>query len=401
MKRLVRRALCALVPPIVVAVSVLGATQSPASAAPYPFGRPPTTLSVGCWPGGLPTIGAAVSAAIPGDTIRVCWGVYREGVVVPPTKPLTIQGIGNPLIDATGHDNGIVVASSHSSVRGFTVEHATGEGILVVGQPGAPVSGVTIAWNTVVHNDLGNPTGAPIGVSSYPECNAQGQVPGDCGEGIHLMVARNSTVVGNRVAYNSGGVLITDEFGPSSGNLVAFNNVHDNTLDCGVTVVGHNPGAFQGGRTQPTVGGVFANTIADNAITGNGLAGQGAGVVLATGPPGGAVYDNVVRANRISNNGLAGITVHSHAPGQDLNGNVLDANIIGTNNLDGDYDFSPMVNPYTTGIVVAAVAPLGITITRNLIVNNQYGIWLLPAVSATGLPSNTFQQVGIPVVVAS
>src|ERR1019366_2573007 len=175
-------------------------------------------------------------------------------------------------------------------------------------------------------NDLGNPTGGPIGSSSYPECNAQGLVPGDCGEGIHLMVAHDSSVVANQVANNSGGILLSDEFGPTSGNLIAFNNVYGNKLDCGITVVGHNSGAFQNGQAQPSVGGVFNNSIVSNVISGNGLAGQGAGVILATGPPGGAVYNNMVRANRISDNGLGGVTVHSHAPGQDLNGNVIQDN---------------------------------------------------------------------------
>ena len=397
----VRRALRALVPSMLTVLAVVGTTQSPASAASVPPGGPPATLNVGCGPGSTPTISGAVAMARSGDSIRVCWGRYKEDVVVPPTKSLTIEGIGNPLVDASGLDNGFVVLSSNSSIEGFTVEHATGEGILVEGQPGVPVSGVTITRNSVLYNDLGNPTGGPISGSDYPECNAQGEIPGDCGEGVHLMVARNSSVVGNQVANNSGGVLISDEFGPSSGNLVAFNNVYNNTLDCGVTVVGHNPAAFQNGRTQPTVGGVFGNTVAYNNITGNGLAGQGAGVVLATGPPGGAVYNNVVRANRISNNGIGGVTVHSHAPGQDLNGNVIEANSIDTNNLDGDFDFAPLVDPVTTGVVVASVTPLSITISQNLILNNQYGVWLTPTVTAAGLSSNTFLHVASAVVVAS
>lgn len=65
-------------------------------------------------------------------------------------------------------------------MRRLTVVNATGEGILV-----ESASHVTIESNVVTHNDLG---GQPHPVkTSYPECQAQGGIPGDCGEGIHLM----------------------------------------------------------------------------------------------------------------------------------------------------------------------------------------------------------------------
>ena len=175
----------------------------------------------------------------------------------------------------------------------------------------------------------------------------------------------------------------------------------DNTFDCGITIAGHNPGAFVGGIPQSTAGGVFDNRIQYNSVSGNGVAGQGAGVLLATPLPGGAVYDNQVQNNVIWGNGLAGVTVHSHAPGQDLNGNVIEGNFIGTNNLDGDFDFSPAVDPSTTGIIVAsAFSPLAITIAHNLIANNVFGVWTLPAVTATGTGTNLYYKVTTPLFVA-
>ncbi|HEX4216746.1 MAG TPA: right-handed parallel beta-helix repeat-containing protein [Acidimicrobiales bacterium] len=364
-------------------------------------GAAPGTLTVGCGPTSYPTIGAAVAAAGPGNTILVCPGTYHEDVVVPPTKPLSIRGSGNPVIDATGFDNGVQVLASHSTVSGLVVKNATGEGILVQGTPGTPITNVTVASNTVAQNDQGNPTSAPLTTSPYAECNGSPQAPGDCGEGIHLMVADNSTVVGNNVSNNSGGVLLTDEFGPTDGNLVLFNTISNNTYDCGVTLAGHNPGAFSGGVPQPSVGGVFDNRIFANSISGNGVAGQGAGVVLATPFPGGAVYDNQVQGNVLSGNGLAGVTLHSHAPGQDLNGNTVEGNLIGTNNLDGDPDFFPSVDPSTTGVIVATVAPLSITVDHNIIANNVYGIWTMPEATITGTSTNLYLGVTTPVFVAS
>ncbi len=350
----------------------------------------------GCASAAYSTIGAAVAAAANGQTIVVCPGTYTEDVVLPSTKTLTLRGLGDPVIDATGFNNGFQVLSSGSTVQGFTVEHATGEGILVGALPGqgGQVSGVAIRDNTVEYNDLGNPTTLPITTSSYGQCNETPQappappIPGDCGEGIHLLSATNSTVAGNTVKDNSGGVLLTDENGPNSANLVAHNVVADNRYDCGVTVAGHNIAAF---------GGISGNTIADNSITGNGIDGEGGGVLLATPVPGGpygvggSVFNNVVEGNFIAGNGLAGITIHSHGTGQNLNGNVVRANVIGVNNLDPDHDYAfagpDFIDHATTGIIVATLSNIAVTIEDNSISGDVNGIWFGELFGATVTPT--------------
>jgi parallel beta-helix repeat protein len=361
----------------------------------------------GCGNAAYTTIGDAVAAAPAGATVIVCAGTYKEGVVV--DKALTLVG-EHATIDATGHDNGVQVLASHVTVRGFMVTGATGEGILVGYLPGAPgampVSHVTIRDDTVVKNDLGNPTSAPIFDSPYAQCNATPMpapapaIPGDCGEGIHLLSVTDSTVTHDRVSGNSGGILLTDENGPTSGNVISQNVVVGNLYDCGITLAGHDIAA---------VGGIHDNRIIGNRVIGNGVKGEGGGVLLASPVPGdpatygtgGAVFDNLVAGNYLAGNGLAGVTVHSHAPGQDLEGNVVRDNIIGTNNLDGDSDFYPLVDPSTTGVIVASVAPLTITIEHNVIMHDHFGIWLTPGVTASGTSSNHFAHVTTPIKVAS
>lgn len=375
------------------------------------WGLPPAAGPQGCASAPYTTISAAVAAATAGDTIVVCPGVYDEDVVVPVGEPLTILGIGNPVVDAyssasnTSLDNGVQVLASGTTVEGLTVSYATGEGILVGGLPGASgtISNVTIRGNTVTDNDRGNPTGAVLSGASYAECNATlappaPPDPGDCGEGIHLLSADNSTVEGNIVTGNSGGILLTDENGPTDGNLIASNDVFSNVYDCGITVAGHHLGTTTNGTTWstvlPTVGGVFNNTVRNNESTNNGVLGQGAGILLATGTPGGAVYDNLVEGNFIVGNGLAGVTLHSHSPGEDLNGNTIRNNTIGTNNIDGDFDFGannpPAIDPFTSGVIVADATgnnPISITIQNNRIENDHYGIWMTPLVTGTFAPN--------------
>jgi len=235
----------------------------------------------GCGNAAYSTIGAAVAAASPGDTIKVCPCTYPEDVAV--DKALTLTG-QNATIDATGKDNGVQVLASGVTVQGFTVMNAIGEGILV-GQTPLPqgvtpldIGDVTIQDNIVVDNDQGNPTGQELTASSYAQCVAANNIPGDCGEGIHLLSVHSSTVTGNYVSGDSGGILLTDENGATYGNTISSNTVSNNLYDCGITIAGHRPLVFGGG--------VHDNTISGNRATGNGVLGQGGGVLLASGVPG-------------------------------------------------------------------------------------------------------------------
>jgi len=395
---------------VAVFAGAVGTGAGPAAAAPV-------ALRVGCNHDSYATIGAAVLAASNGDAILVCRGVYHENVVVPSSKKLFIFGLDNPVIDATGPGTGpypgVQVLSSGSEINGLTIKDAFGEGILVGFEPGAvagpAIADVTIRDNTVIDNDQGNPTGLPLVSSGYGQCAETPQpppapaIPGDCGEGIHLLSANNSVVTANRVIGNSGGILLTDENGPTFDNVLSNNVVSDNKYDCGVTVAGHNIFAL---------GGVYDNAIVDNSITNNGVLGQGAGVIFATPVPGGAygtggaTYDNLVKGNLIWGNGLGGVTLHSHSTGQDLNGNVIEDNIIGENNLAPDADFafaSPdFVDGQTTGVVIATLSDISITIRNNVIVDDVNGVWIGEvfgaSVTANAIASNSYIGVITPVL---
>lgn len=349
------------------------------------------------------TIQSAVDAAPQGATIIVCTGSYDEDVVI--STPLTLRGRGaviaaSPTTDATcdqlGPNGpseapclaGVTVKSSHVTIAGFAVQGAVGEGILATGSlQGGSIEDVTIRDNSVTRNDIGGIP--PSTTSPYPQCVEMDEIPGDCGEGIHLMGVADSRVTNNYVADNSGGVLLTDEFGPTHGNVVAGNTITGNAFDCGITVPGHNPMALDAnGNRQPDVAGVYDNVIRDNRVTNNGLQGEGAGVLFANAGPGTASYDNVVLGNYLAGNQLAGVTMHAHTlePGQfeDLSGNRIVGNVIGTNNVGsteagpGDpLDGPPAQDFETTGVLVfSGTVPVTVTIDRNVISDNHFGIWL-------------------------
>ncbi len=363
------------------------------------------------------TIQSAVNAARPGSTVVVCKGTYHEQVVL--NKPLSLQG-QRATIDQAGVTPafqvtlpglgtqtifaGVVMVSSGIRFTGFTVTHAQGEGILAAGL-GREVTGISISHSSVVHNDLG--FGVPN--SPYFQCAAQGAVPGDCGEGVHFIGVAYSAIKGNLIADNAGGVLLSDDTGPTHNNLVANNVVTGNATDCGITVPGHNPNALSAtGQRQPSVAGVYANVIRGNVVTNNGLKGEGAGVLFANATAGTASYDNLVLRNYIAGNGLSGVTMHAHTikPGQfeDLNGNRVIGNAIGKNNIDGDTLDCPPNSPCTpqdlrtTGVLVfSGGTRVTTTIAFNHIFNNAIGIWLSKAVRAAGLRTNIFTNVITPI----
>lgn len=319
------------------------------------------------------TIGYAVSQANAGDTISVAAGTYTESVLI--QKRLALVG-HDATIDAAGHDNGIVIsgtAAAGTSVRGFTIEHAGLEGIFAV-----QTTDLSIVDNTLMHNDAYGPFD--------PRCVNE---PDDCGEALHLQSVTDSMVSDNLVQYNVGGILLTDENGPTSGNTITGNRVLDNTLDCGITLASH---WFQlGSPAAAGVGGVYDNQVLHNISSRNGAAGIG----VFAGPPGAAAYGNVVSGNTAMHNGLPGVAIHGHAPFQYLSDNVINNNRLARNGPDEDVpgDDKP------TGIAIfSEVVPIAhTTVANNRISDEYYGIFAYNALTISGLPSNKFSSVTIPI----
>jgi hypothetical protein len=203
------------------------------------------------------------------------------------------------------------------------------------------------------------------------------------------MTVTNATVLNNTIEFNSGGVLLSDEFGPTSRNIIKGNLVEDNESDCGITIVGHNAKAVNSaGVPQPTVAGVYDNLIVDNSVISNGTTVEGGGVLLA----GAASYDNTISDNEIAGNGLSGITIHEHGVDA-LSGDVIVDNLIGTNNITGDPGTADQL---TTGIFVEKDSPkfprVSITIKNNTIAWNHYGVFDNTA-GALHLSANIFRHV--------
>lgn len=303
--------------------------------------------------------GNLVSRFMPGDTIQVAQGTYKEDVIIGKSLTLVGKNSANTIIDATGLANGIYIDGidhpglSKVVVTGFTVENANFEGILITS-----ASLVTIEGNHVTDNDrsLDFATSSCPGLPDFETSEGE-----DCGEGVHLMGVAFSTIASNLIDANSGGILISDETAATHDNLIASNNVLNNTLDCGITIPSHprSPHVTSG---QPF--GVFQNTIIGNTSTGNGLNGVGAGIGIFGFLPGARVSENVITGNRITGNGLPGVAMHGHSGLENLNNNVITSNYISGNGADS----ADAATPGPTGInIFSAGAVTGTVISQNVI----------------------------------
>jgi hypothetical protein len=322
------------------------------------------------------TIGHAVSVAGAHAEIIVESGTYPEMVTI--TSPLSLVG-QDATIDASEQDNGFLIqgaSAAGTEIDGFTVENATFEGILA-----RETSHLTIAHNVVRNNDQGAGASPLVG-----ECAAAGPIPGDCGEALHLWAVSHSKLINNDVHDNVGGILLTDETGPTHDNLVMANHVTNNAADCGITLPSHNPLAM----TDPSAAGVYDNVIIGNISRGNG----GAGVGMFAPFQGTASYNNKVIGNTLENNGEGGANIHSHAPNQNVSGNLIVGNSIGGNGVDHD---SGSTRP--NGIsLFSAVDPQQETIAGNQIHDEYYGIFIAGPITVHGLKGNHFDSsVTVPV----
>ena len=392
--------------PAVLMLGLVAAIGNPAGAGEKP--RAASTLYVAplkgrakltavCATAKFYSINAAIKAASPGDTVAVCPGTYRGSASLSvKSKAGTIKitsgaliairlhlyGMPGAVIDATGLVNAVTLfgpGAAGASVRGFTAENAIGEGILAAG-----TDGVTISDNTVVHNDNGTPK------SPWPFCAASGNVPGDCGEGLGVLTTSDSKILDNTIEFNSGGILVSDDLGPTSHNTIEGNLVEDNESDCGITIVGHNAGGVNAkGVPQPSVGGVFDNLVTANMVISNGTTSEGGGILLA----GAASYDNTITDNEITGNGLAGVTIHEHGVNA-LSGDVISGNWFGTNDITGDPGTPDQV---TTGVFVERDSPkfptVDITVTNNTIVWDVIGIYDITGARGLTQGGNKFLHV--------
>jgi len=181
---------------IFVLVMAMGSLAASAGAA---------TLKVG--PGeGFLSIGSAIEAAAPGDTISVAEGIYRENLVI--KKPVTIIGREKPHIEGSRKGDVILILADDVTLQGFAVSGSGSR--MMVSDAGIKIAGARarVLGNEVFDNLFGiylkGCSQALVGENTI--LGRREDSLGMRGAGIHFFDAHDNIVRKNRVSFVRDGV---------------------------------------------------------------------------------------------------------------------------------------------------------------------------------------------------
>lgn len=322
--------------------------------------------------GCLTTISDAVAAAAPGDTVQVDPGTYHEDVVITQSVSLVGSGRYHTTIDATGLSNGIFISGPANNsleqvvVKGFTIQNANFEGILVKN-----ATDVTIFHTIVRSNDQSLD---PVDSLCPGQPAFETSEGGDCGQGIHLIGVDHSVVAFNDVEQNAGGILVSDETGTSHDDVITRNFVFNNDYNGGITLASHP--AYGGTGNTKLAFGVYDNVVSNNDSIQNGFGGTGggAGLGLYALAAGTRVFSNSITGNRLVGNSYAGLAIHNDlnfgpsaaSPNPDLNDNSIVGNYIAGNGVD---PAASITKP--TGISIFGVTPVVDLVVADNVIENE------------------------------
>ncbi len=383
-----------------LALAALGLT---ASALPAFAG----TLLV---PQQFPTIQKALNAAKPYDTVLVSvnpkGAVYNEAVTIA-TPYVTLQGVGNPLIDGTGlgtpgpspfqpgtYPNCIEIRASHVAVRGLTVQNAPGfefqggSGINVGyvaadGQTDVSFSDIEISGVTARQNFFGITINGQSGLNAYPVVPSMlknykllgNVVTGSVNGGAAVVNTSGAVISGNQFTGNG-----YDGLNASGTGLTVIANEAASNANAGLNVnaATYNPAVNSPKSPNPPASLVGTNTVHDNQHFGISIT----GTVSVSG-------------NAVTHNADEGISLFSADYSAVVFNSVSGTTFYQYEFAGGDHD--------GTGIVVDGspsypnFTPSGfVTISSNSITKSAGdGIFLASVVSTTVSQNSVLQNAGV------
>lgn len=280
---------------LAVAGIAAAALAGPASA---------TVLSV---PDAYPTIQSAVNAAQPGDTIVINsktatspnGPTYNENVHIN-TANLKLQGVGGPVMDGTGLNNGTIVQPGEQA----------GDNAITVNAEGVEITGLTIQNYEY-----------PLDSGFFPPAS-----------GVQVLAA-TSNLHDNTFTHDAQGITIDgSNAGSTAQNHTVLNNTAQNCTNSGFAfnaVVGSL--TVQGNTATGNVkNGIQVGNSGGIAITYNNASNNGASGIVVASDTGNS--PNVIEFNTISSNGMgfggSGVEL-DFCTNERVDGNTVDSNLQG------------------------------------------------------------------------
>lgn len=327
----------------------------------------------------FPTIGSAVAAASPGDTISVCSATFIEQVVIPAGKDnltLTAQQRGAAVIQAPA-----AMTTPKAIVDVHGAHNVTINGFTISGPGGVPGGGDTLEYGIRVDG----------GGSATIENN-------------HITHIRDNPLSGVQTGV---GILVgrANAADSTTGTATITNNVIDDYQKAGIVVANHGSNATISGNTITGAGAITVisqygiqvsdgatadvngNTISQNAYQPPGDYSAG---ILLSNTSGVTVRNNTLSANldgillsSVTKSTLSGNRSSADLEGivlQSSNGNTLRQNVF-NGGLDGialidsnnnTVDRNRIVGGAQSGLI--CFGALGNTISGNTVSGNNYGL---------------------------
>ena len=230
------------------------------------------------------SIQTAINAASSGQIVEVQNGTYHERVNV--TKPLTLKGVGEPVVDAGGKGSAITISANGSTLLGFT---AVGSG------KGWNDAGIRVLSRENIIKGNAALKNNNFGILLYHAGNdtiASNVAEGNKNTGIMLVHANGNQIWGNNIVMNRDGISIQT----SRSNVVKANNLTMNKI--GINISNNN----------------FSESISTSS------SGNGKGVSIKYRPAGGVTSYNINRTSTVS----PGINLLYQNNLQDNNQNAFD-----------------------------------------------------------------------------
>jgi nitrous oxidase accessory protein len=209
-------------------------------------------LTVGHGDARFQSVAAAVAAAKPGDTIQVRGGTYAGDVVL--DKPLTLEGIGQPIIHGSGRGSVLVVTADGCTIKGFIVEHCGGDlqqedsGILLKSNKNQVEANELrdVLYGIYLYHSQGNTIRRNV-IRGRSELDL-----GERGAGLHLWNSPENIIEQNIISEARDGLYIQS----SNGNSIRRNQVFN--LRYGVHYMFSDANTFEDN--------VFSHNVAGAAI---------------------------------------------------------------------------------------------------------------------------------------
>jgi parallel beta-helix repeat protein len=330
------------------------------------------------------SIQQAVNSAQTGDTIFVHAGTYREMLVV--NKPVSLIGMGNPVIEANGAGNVVTINALNVVVSGFTIQRSSDanngdHGVYLNGIS----SGCNVTGNIITNNHYGicvnsssnnnlsgnNITRNTVGIGLENSSNNivfANNVTDTGGGGIGLSGSSNNTIYANSVANNGyDGIALFS----SSNNTISGNNLTANG-NFGILLMhssGNRLSANNVANSQDYYG-VWLDYSSNNTISGNNLSNNQYGVNCNF-----ESLNNIISANKIANNSY-GVLLGYSSPSNTVTANSFANNEIGIDVFSSDNIISKN-NVTNNGYAITVLGSSNNSISANNVTNNSnYGVWL-------------------------